>query len=173
MAGIVNVSRGIVFNRASFGIIFIKMKKRLVIIFVGIVIFIFVLNRYKGCSVIETIFKTRAVKARMHTVLQGIQLKPDGIGTVGDEQLALCRWYSDAVIIDDIQELGIASTAFDNWRKEAGIFYINDYTISEVKLEDDRSKKPLVFIVTGTIDFGPFIMRVPEGDTISWIQPPW
>ncbi|UCH94880.1 MAG: hypothetical protein JSV88_32140 [Candidatus Aminicenantes bacterium] len=158
------------------------MKKHLVIIIAGIVIFAFTISKYQGCGLLERIYKFRAVKARVHAVLQGIQLKSDGSGTVGDEQMALSRWYADLIVISDMQELGKASDAFDNWRKEASIFYINDFTISEVKLEETREakqegekeeKKPPVFIVTGTIDGGTFIMRVPGGDTISWIQTPW
>jgi len=158
------------------------MRKRLIITFVSIIVFIFILGKYKGCELIDGIYKSRAVRVRVHAVLRGIQKKPHGIGTIGDEQLALAKWYADIAVISDPSALNHASDDFDNWRKGAN-FYIHDYSITNVEREkeypsEDQEEtkdkpKPWVFIVTGKIEGSTFIMRVPEGDTISWIQPPW
>lgn len=167
------------------------MKKNFVLIFLGLTFFIFAVT-YHNCGYIIGIFKIRSAKARVHAVLKGIQLKRDGTGTIGDEQLAICCWYADVAFLRNMAELGQASDAFERWKKQANIFpYINSYTISEINPEESREpvrkkekegtegkeekeeKKPFVFIVKGTIDSATFIMRVPEGKTITWIQTPW
>ena len=160
-----------------------ETRKRSIKVIVGIIIFIFVLNKFEGCGKLDEWYRIRAVKGRVHTVLQGIQMKEDGSGTVGDEQMAICRWYADTAIITDGDAFSRAVDEFNAWRKEAS-FYINEFSIDKVEVEKretleqdseekDSQPKPWVFFVTGQINGVTYIMRVPEGDTISWIQAPW
>jgi len=163
------------------------MRKRLIFVLAGVIAFIYALSEFQGCVFIEKIYRSRAARSRVHAVLQGIQKRKDGTGIVGDEQLAICRWYADTGFLANMDALNHATDDFDAWRMGAN-FYIEEYTIDKIELEkkleliheDDNNRKndrktaePWVFIVSGTIDGADYSMRVPEGDTISWIQSPW
>jgi hypothetical protein len=76
------------------------------------------------------------------------------------------------MIINDPGAFGIASDAFDNWRRGAGIFpYIREFTIDE-DASVVKGVEPFTVIITGTIDGAEFSMKVPKGNAIEWLEAP-
>lgn len=124
-----------------------------------------------GCS-FEKIQQKRQAKARVNAILKGLKQDEKGTKMVENpEQVSICQWYNNTFLITDFAELGHASDAFDHWRMQGGIFSpIESYTVDKVELIEDS--QPVTTFVYGTINGLNYIMRVPEGDTISWEQIP-
>lgn len=135
------------------------MKK----IFVSVLTVVFLLPIIvnTGCS--GNTAKVDNAKKRVEMILKGIHVKQEGNPTEGNEETAICQWWSGKARIMDHEVLGRASDAFDEWRKEAGIFpYISEYTIDNAVADGDDV---IVFV---TIEGMPMSMRVPDGDEITW-----
>jgi len=109
-------------------------------------------------------------KARVITVLDGIKTGGKR-GTTSEFQLAMCRWYKDAVIIRDFQEFENASDTFDAWRRRGNIYpTLKSYEVTKVEVVEGT--EPLTWLVSGKIDGKPFTMRVPEKAPIEWVKAP-
>ncbi|HEX9638933.1 MAG TPA: hypothetical protein VGB99_15485 [Acidobacteriota bacterium] len=105
-------------------------------------------------------------KGRVTAILQGIRDNVDdrGLGL----QTPVCMWAAGVLLISDAYELGRASDQFDDWRREGDIWKVSSFEVTGAELQPG-SVPPLV-IVSGTVNGKPFKLRVPKGDTISWIR---
>jgi hypothetical protein len=144
-----------------------SIKKQSLIILAILVLSIGIIIINMGCS--AEAYDIKIAKARVNTILTGIQLREGSDElTRGDEQTSICQWYKGVVVINDPGVFGIACDAFDNWRREAGIFpYIREFTINE-DAKVLKGVEPFTVIVTGTIDGSAFSMKVPKGAMIEW-----
>jgi hypothetical protein len=124
-----------------------------------------------GCEILKEgigPYETKhQAKARVTNILQGIK---DG-GTGKSMQTALCRWYNDSVYINESSTASFASDMFDRWRVDGGIGKgIAAFEVTEATIEEGAPVEAV--LVGGTIDTRPFSVRVPKGQTITWVTKP-
>ncbi len=136
------------------------MKKHIL----PVTIVLFALACFTGCST-NTLENGRG---RVDEILKNLLL--DDGKMKGDENLSLCRWYNDSIVIADQNLLAHATDVFDEWKKEGDIFSgIDSYRITSVEFEEGSSGD---IIVSGTIDGAEFELLLPEKKPISWLTPP-
>lgn len=108
----------------------------------------------------------RGAKARVEFILKAV--RDAGDGTETQLQSALCTWYNNTLLINDMGILGAASDGFDDWRRAGGIYpTLQTYEIGKAETEDEPGG-PVVY-VSVKVDNHPWRwVRVPDKAAISW-----
>lgn len=87
------------------------------------------------------------------------------------DQKALCFWYNGTAVVE-ASEQALASDSYDRWTVEGGLEKgLTSFEIIGATVDSEASDVPTA-LVSGTIDGRPFIMRVPKGRAITWVQAP-
>lgn len=106
-------------------------------------------------------------KKRVQFVLEVLQEGGQETGT--RMQTALCRWDSDVVLIPDRDMMGIASDAFDQWRREAGIYQgVKSFEIGDEVEEAADGDPDGTYYVSAKVNGSWHWLRVPPKARISW-----
>jgi hypothetical protein len=120
-----------------------------------------------GCKQlgIESVAERNA-KARVELVLKAV--RDAGDSTETQLQSAICTWYNNTLLINDMGILGAASDGFDDWRRAGGIYpTLQTYEIGKAETEDEPGG-PVVY-VSVKVDNHPWRwVRVPNKAAISW-----
>lgn len=120
-----------------------------------------------GCKQIQDYDMKHQAKARVTTVLTGIQKGP----RTAEMQTALCRWYNDSIYINESSTASFASDMFDRWTVDGGIDHgLQTFQVTDAMIEPGAAV-PTV-LVSGAIDGRPFQVRVPKDQTMSWLTKP-
>jgi hypothetical protein len=108
----------------------------------------------------------RNAKARVEFILKAVRDAGDGTGT--QLQSAICTWYNNTLLINDMGILGAASDGFDNWRREGGIYpTLRTYEIGKVETEDEPAG-PVAYVSVKVDDHPWRWVRVPNKAALSW-----
>lgn len=118
---------------------------------------------FTGCSVWEK----RETEKRVTAMMEG--WRTGGTGSGGDMQEAVSMWWKGVRFIPDDLELDDARKRFDSWRRVKGL-YKKIETWEITSMAKDGSTGGNAMIVSMDIDGRSYRMRVPEGDTISWVK---
>jgi hypothetical protein len=120
-----------------------------------------------GCKQIEEYELKHQAKARVNTVLVGVQKG----GRTKEMQTAIFRWYNDSIFINDQSTAGYAMDMFDRWVADGGI----DGTVTAFEVKDaviEAAGFPPSVLVSGTINTRPFTVRVVKDKSIEWVTKP-
>ena len=115
--------------------------------------------------------KARAA-SRVNDVLKGICSSDRDVTPGEEESTAIAMWYEGTGEIADREKFYAAASGFDEWCREGGFlpsFEEFEVDYSDVEREEDSIT---IFLVSGTIDGRPFVMRVPKKGSISWKKIP-
>ena len=107
----------------------------------------------------------KRAEARVQTMMEG--WLAGGTSYDGYAQEAVCMWFNGSKNPPDSNTLAAASDAFDQWRRDKGLYRkIRSFSIEKVESLDDSSD---VNHVRVEIDGKPYIMKVERHRPIEWL----
>lgn len=142
------------------------------LVFFGLVFLLSRLDDIIESTDSELIRAKAGAASRVNAVLKGICSRDRDVPPGEEESLAIAKWYADAEEITDRKRFYEAAREFDEWCREGGLLpTIKEHEVSYDDVEREKDSIT-IFLVSGTIDGRPFVMRVPKEGSLSWEKAP-
>jgi hypothetical protein len=127
-----------------------------------------------GCLVTVTVscqgvVETKQANKRVHAVLLGLQ-SGGGSALARDLSTPVCQWYKGTSLIADQEEMRLAKSSFDSWRKQKKLFDTKISSFEMTGAEVEAGSDPIAVIVSVTIDGKPLKLRVIAGQPMTWVD---